>query len=101
MRNFFLSDFWFTLTRLWVELGGMVVIGTLLFLLGMGGKEGAPAGVALFMYKALLFSASQVHAMITRKIFFPYLDFSKADPMSKALIIAIHVIAAYVYAEGG
>jgi hypothetical protein len=58
-------------------------------------------GVALFLYKALLFSASQVHAMIMRKLFFPYLDFSTAEIGSKALIIALHIMAAYVYAQGG
>jgi len=87
------------LRRIWAELLGMGIIGGLLFILNM--SDTSPMGLALFMYKALLFSASQLHAMLTRKLFFPYIDFQYASDGSKAMIIAIHVISAYVYAAGG
>jgi len=85
--------------RIYVEVGTMIVLMALLFVFNL--SAAAPMGVALFLYKALLFSASQVHAMILRKVFFPYLDFATAETGSKALVIVLHIMAAYVYAQGG
>ena len=59
-------------------------------------------GLHLFLYKVMLFSASQAHALLARKALFPYLDFkAETDGWSKAMAIAVHVSAAYLYAEGG
>jgi len=94
-----MSELIFTLKRIWMELMGLAIIGLLLFVLGL--SDTSPMGLALFMYKGLLFSASQTHAMITRKLFFPYINFQYASIGEKSMIIAIHVTAAYVYAQGG
>jgi len=55
----------------------------------------------LFMFKVLLFSASQIHAHITRQLIFPYINFKTADNKQKLMVIAIHISAAYLYAQGG
>lgn len=94
-----ISDFVNMLKRISIELTAMVVIVLLLFYFGL--SSSSSMGAALLMYKALLFSASQVHAMITRKVFFNYINFSEADLGSKAMIIAIHVASAFVYSQGG
>lgn len=86
----------FKRTRL--QLGILFVIGVTLFLMPPIAKQ----GLELFLYKILLFSASQVHALIVRMWMFPYIDFSsEEDPYHKTLVIAIHVAAAYVYGVGG
>jgi len=87
------------LYRIRVELIIMAIIGILLFALGL--SDTSPIGHALFLYKILLFSASQVHAIVVRKAFFPYIDFNAGKSMHQAMIIAIHVGAAYLYAVGG
>jgi hypothetical protein len=59
-------------------------------------------GLELFLFKVLLFSASQIHAHATRKLLFPYIDFSVSkNRINLVMVIAIHVMAAYLYAEGG
>lgn len=85
--------------RVRIEIFIMAVIALLLFVVGMA--DTSPMGLALFLYKVLLFSASQVHAIIVRKVFFPYIDFKEGKPMHQAIVIAIHLGAAYLYAAGG
>ena len=86
----------FKRTRL--QLGILFIIGVSLFLLPPIEKQ----GLELFLYKILLFSASQVHALLVRMWMFPYIDFShEKDPYHKTLVIAVHVAAAYVYGVGG
>lgn len=85
------------LKRTWIELCLLALIGVLLYNASLISH---PA-LQLFLFKVMLFSASQVHAMIMRKLFFAYIDFSKGDPSSRALVIAIHVSSAYLYAQGG
>jgi hypothetical protein len=86
----------FKRTRL--QLGILFVIGVSLFLLPPIEKQ----GLELFLYKILLFSASQVHALLVRMWMFPYIDFSSEDDKyHKLMVIAIHVAAAYVYGVGG
>ena len=84
--------------RVWLEITILTFIGLVLFLLPIRIER---QGLELFLYKILLFSASQVHAHATRKLFFPYIDFNKSDRMKQTMVIAIHVMAAYLYAEGG
>ena len=94
-----MDEFWFACRRIWMEVLGMIIIGILLFVLKL--SDTTSVGLALFMYKALLFSASQVHAMATRKFFFPYIDFRYANIGAQSMVIALHLAAAYVYSQGG
>ena len=86
----------FQLKRIWLEIVVLLSVGAVLFWM----PEIQRQGLQLFLYKVLLFSASQVHAHATRKIMFPYIAFNKSDAMDKALVIALHIAAAYLYAEG-
>jgi hypothetical protein len=85
------------ITRIWFEITVLVIIGVILFLLPNIERQ----GLQLFLYKILLFSASQVHAHATRQIMFPYINFVESNNMSKAMVISLHVAAAYLYAAGG
>lgn len=86
----------FKRTRL--QIGILCVIGISLFFLPPIEKQ----GLELFLYKILLFSASQVHAHLVRIWMFPYIDFStERDRFHQAMVIAVHVMAAYVYGVGG
>jgi len=86
------------LKRTWIEICVLVAIGIVLFLMPPVSKQ----GLELFLYKILLFSASQLHAFILRIWMYPYIDFSSADNKYHQLMaIAIHVTAAYVYGIGG
>jgi heme/copper-type cytochrome/quinol oxidase subunit 4 len=84
--------------RIRLQLGVMIIIGIALFLMPPIPKQ----GLELFLYKILLFSASQVHAHLVRLLMFSYIDFStEEDKYHKLMVIAIHVAAAYVYGVGG
>jgi len=86
------------LKRTWLEILILIGIGTALFLIPSIEKQ----GLELLLYKILLFSASQMHALILRLWMFPYIDFSSGDNRYHQLMaIAIHVTAAYVYSVGG
>jgi hypothetical protein len=85
------------ITRIWFEIVVMIFIGGVLFLLPNIERQ----GLQLLLYKILLFSASQVHAHATRQIMFPYINFVESNNMSKAMVISLHVAAAYLYAAGG
>lgn len=86
------------LKRTWVEICVLAAIGIALFLMPPIIKQ----GLELFLYKILLFSASQLHAFILRLWMFPYIDFSSTDNKYHQLMaIVIHVSAAYVYGVGG
>ena len=87
------------LKRTWLEILILVAIGIALFLMPPVTKQ----GLELFLYKILLFSASQLHAFILCLWMYPYIDFSSTttDAYQKILRIAIHVSAAYVYGVGG
>jgi hypothetical protein len=82
-----------------VELVLFLVVALFLFVvpLDFGGQ-----GLQLLLYKVLLFSGSQLHAMVVRKWFFPYIDFSyDISAHKKYMVIAPHMGAAYVYSQGG
>jgi hypothetical protein len=98
MRRHWLTNILVQFKRTRLQLGILFVIGVALFLLPPIEKQ----GLELFLYKILLFSASQVHALLVRMWMFPYIDFSAcSDNYHKILVIAIHVAAAYVYGVGG
>jgi hypothetical protein len=87
----------FQIKRMWFETFLLVLMGFLLYY-----TSGIDEPVLrLFAFKVLLFSASQLHAHITRHILFPYIKFNETENYQRGLIIAIHVSAAYLYAQGG
>lgn len=56
----------------------------------------------LLVFKALLVNAGVIHAHITRKLAFPYIDFNQeGDSTKKWMIIAIYVVIIYAYSHGG
>jgi len=63
----------------------------------------AKAGLlSLFITKFILVSAATVHAHITRKLLFPYIDFGKEkDWSNNAMIIAWYVIIIFAWSRGG
>jgi hypothetical protein len=63
----------------------------------------AKAGlVSIFITKFILVSAAVIHAHITRKLLFPYIDFSHEKDLSNNLmIIAWYVIIIFGWTRGG
>ena len=63
----------------------------------------AKAGLfSIFVTKFILVSAAVIHAHITRKLLFPYIDFSHEEDLSNNLmIIAWYVIIIFGWTRGG
>jgi len=63
----------------------------------------AKAGLlSLFITKFILVSAAIVHAHISRKVLFPYIDFGKEkDWSNNVMIIALYVIIIFGWTRGG
>jgi len=58
--------------------------------------------VSIFITKFILVSAAIVHAHITRKLLFSYIDFSKeSDLTNNLMIIAWYVIVIFGWTRGG
>jgi len=61
-----------------------------------------PAPVQLVSLKALLVSMAFIHATITRKIFFPSVDWNTEGLNAKTvIIIVIYAMYIYAYSRGG
>ena len=63
----------------------------------------AKAGlVSIFVTKFILVSTAVIHAHFTRKLLFPYIDFSHEEDLSNNLmIIAWYVIIIFGWTRGG
>lgn len=63
----------------------------------------AKAGlISIFITKFILVSAAVIHAHITRKLLFPYIDFSEEENLSNNLmVIAWYVIIIFGWTRGG
>jgi len=85
--------------RIKVELVILGVLSLILFFLK--GIDMRPIGAALLLYKVILFSASQIHALAMRKVLFGYIDFKVAPIGQQIMAIVLHASAAFVYATGG
>jgi hypothetical protein len=80
----------------------LILLSFLILILWALPWQPASTGFQLFLYKMVLFSASQLVAYVSRKIMYPYIDFSTSpDTSHKALVIVFHASAAYVFASGG
>lgn len=83
--------------RIWLELVLLSVAWLLLYFMPAETVQLAPA--RLFTFKAILFSASQIHATLFRKVFWKG---AKAETtMDKVMAVALHVSSAYLYSQGG
>jgi len=64
--------------------------------------EYLPAPVQLVSLKTLLVSMAFVHATITRKVFFPSVDWNSEGLNAKTVaIIVIYAMFIYAYSSGG
>lgn len=66
--------------------------------------EGKAGLLSLFVTKFVLVSAGILHAHITRKILFPYIDFGEINERSwirHAMIVALYVTIILAWARGG
>jgi hypothetical protein len=58
--------------------------------------------LSIFFTKFVLVSAAIIHAHVTRKIMFPYIDFSEEkDLTNNIMIIAWYVIIIFAWSRGG
>ena len=58
--------------------------------------------VSIAVTKFILVSAAIIHAHITRKLLFPYINFSKEPDLSnKVMVIAIYVVIIFGWTRGG
>lgn len=63
----------------------------------------AKAGLlSLFITKFILVSAAIIHAHLSRKLLFPYIDFGKEkDWSNNVMIIALYVVIIFGWTRGG
>jgi hypothetical protein len=99
------SNFVFNFKRLWPDVTVLISIFLVLFLiptdffLSDSPKMGL---LSIFIGKLMFISAGIVHAHITRKILWQYIDFSAdADPLRKVMIIGWYLIIIFAWARGG
>jgi cytochrome b561 len=83
--------------RVWFECFLLIITGAFLY---WSQNLNEPV-FRLFTFKVLLFSASQLHAHIVRQLVFPYVNFRTCGASLRWIVVAIHVAAAYLYAQGG
>lgn len=92
-------DHWKMMLRLKFEIIMLALFMSALWLVPW---QPSSTGLQLFLYKVVLFSASQLVAYISRKVMYPYIDFgAETDPVRKGLVLVYHASAAYVFASGG
>lgn len=98
MTEFF-SDFWFNLKRTWVD-------ALVLFLIIVGINYLPPLESGIFtlaLAKLMFVSAGILHAHVTRKVMWPYLDFNdeKQSIWGKVLIIVWYSVIVLGWTRGG
>jgi hypothetical protein len=101
----FWSNFWFNLKRTGLDTLALLSIILLLYfipsseLISDNPKIGL---ISIFLGKLMFISAGILHAHITRKILWKYIDFSEeTDPYKKLMIIGWYLIIIFAWARGG
>lgn len=92
------------LKRIGLDIGVLLVIALLMIFVPSSFLpiEAKANLVSLFFTKFILVSAGVVHAHITRKFLFPYIDFSKEEDLTNnIMIIAIYVVVIFAWSRGG
>jgi len=94
----FFSGFWFNLKRVYVDI--LVLFGIVASTIFLPTPESGL--VALCLAKLMFISAGIVHAHVTRKILWSYIDFSKEnDLMQKVMIVMWYAVVIWGWARGG
>ena len=98
MTEFF-SNFWWNLKRTWIDALVLVLI-----IIGINFLPPAESGiVTLALAKLLFVSAGILHAHITRKVMWPYIDFNgeKTDMWQKVMVIVWYGVVILGWTRGG
>lgn len=96
--NEFFKNFWFNVKRTYLDTLALVLI-----IVGINYLPPPESGImTLALAKLLFVSAGILHAHITRKVMWPYIDFNKdADLVKKVMIIAWYVVIILGWTRGG
>lgn len=90
--------------RVWVDVVALFTVALLMIFvpsdfLPVEAKAGL---VSLFITKFILVSAAIIHAHITRKLLFPYINFSQEKEISNnVMVIVWYVIIIFAWSRGG
>ena len=98
MTEFF-ANFWWNLKRTWLDALVLVLI-----IIGINFLPPPESGVVTLALAKLMFvSAGILHAHVTRKVMWPYIDFNdeKQGVWGKALVIAWYVVIILGWTRGG
>jgi hypothetical protein len=98
MMNEFFKNFWFNVKRTYLDTLALVLI-----IVGINYLPPLESGImTLALAKLLFVSAGILHAHITRKVMWPYIDFNKdTDLVKKVMIIAWYVVIILGWTRGG
>jgi len=97
MTEFF-ANFWWNLKRVYVDT--VVLIGIIIAIVFFPALESGL--IALGLAKLMFISAGILHAHITRKIMWPYIDFNKdGDLMQKVMVVVWYAVIIWGWAKGG
>jgi hypothetical protein len=98
MTEFF-TNFWWNLKRVYIDIGVLLGIVAAIFFLP------APETglVSLAIAKLMFVSAGILHAHITRKIMWPYIDFNseKTEMIQKVMVVVWYAVIIWAWARGG
>lgn len=96
--NEFFKNFWFNVKRTYLDTLALVLI-----IVGINYLPPPESGImTLALAKLLFVSAGILHAHITRKVMWPYIDFNKdTDLVKKVMIIAWYVVIILGWTRGG
>jgi hypothetical protein len=96
--NEFFKNFWFNVKRTYLDTLALVLI-----IVGINYLPPLESGImTLALAKLLFVSAGILHAHITRKVMWPYIDFNKdTDLVKKVMIIAWYVVIILGWTRGG
>jgi len=90
--------------RIGIDVGALITIALLMIFIPYDFLpiEAKANLVSLFFTKFILVSAAVVHAHITRKLLFPYINFAKETDLSNnIMIIAWYVVIIFGWTRGG
>ena len=99
MMNEFFGNFWYNVKRTWIDTLVLIAI-----ILGINYLPPPESGVVTLALAKLMFvSAGILHAHITRKIMWPYIDFNnkETDLWQKAMVIVWYGVIILGWTRGG
>lgn len=97
MTEFF-ANFWWNVKRVWVDT--LILIGLIAAIFFLPAPESGL--IALGLSKLMFVSAGILHAHITRKIMWPYIDFNEdTDMVKKIMVVVWYAVIVWSWARGG